>query len=126
MNFCSNPADVLAGLDQLVSIALARGQTLVLVIEDTDEWLSVPRGQSLDGVSDRFFFQVAAGLARDLEFHVVIAAHTTCTLLSGYGAVRAHLGDEISILVLERPSAAIDEIPPATHRCQHAARRESR
>ena len=87
------------------------GRVPVLIMEDTDAWLSGTGGDPLDeDIADAFFTKNIARVAREYALTLLVAAHETYRHTTGYKRAREVMAGEIEVPAFTRPQEAIRAI----------------
>jgi len=107
----ANLTDATQGLMRLRGMFEHHGRVPILIMEDTDAWLSGAGASAHDpDVADAFFTRNIARIARELEITLIVAAHDTYVATAGYQRARDVMAGEIAVPQLAHPQEALRRI----------------
>ncbi len=101
--------EVVEGLQRMVELFRARDREPMLLLEDTDTWISRPHDDRPGQLAQAFFSRNIRMLATELDCGFVVAVHTSYLELPAYREVAARL-ERVRIPTLPNPDADLPRI----------------
>jgi len=109
--------EVVEGLQRLVELFRARDTDPVLVLDDTDTWITRPHDRQPAQLADAFFARNVRMLASEIDCGFILAVHPSYLDLPAYREIAPRL-ERIRVPQLGRPETDLTRI--LTHRLEVA------